>query len=510
VDEFRHADAWRRIGWMKARRVDLNSILQFANLAVTAAVIHVLVRLQSEPHEFMDWQSAGLGLLLALQTQLALIVERRRRDPFVLLLCFGTILYFSLRLFTLYLYPVSAVFERFHFDAADMNYALVFILVANLFLYAGLFSIRLKPDDHVEAGERRATSPILVLGLLASTVMITYLGSREPNGTPRAIAALAVLLSPLMIVTMALTYWLLFRRTLSAAFKFSLAALIIIEMIAHTLWGSRSAVVGFVQMFLLVSFGVFGVVTFSRRLVTWGVLAAPLIVVLLVGMFAVSTFMRVNKDSGMAFDFGSAISNIDDAVSETLGGPAAEAVIGSVFARAGFLDFSAEVIANREEYSTVINLPAYARSFVDNVATPGFDLFDQPKIANSLLFVYRGWGAPSKRGVDTLGGYQSDQIGLYGELYVLFGYGSLPVFFLIGWGLKRIYASMRDNNPYLLAMKRVIVLSFFVRTIDSFGFDWTVGEVLPIVVATFLYSMLFASRRPPTSIPPVAAAVPQP
>ena len=42
--------------------------------------------------------------------------------------------------------------------------------------------------------------------------------------------------------------------------------------------------------------------------------------------------------------------------------------------------------------------------------------------------------------------------------------------------------------------KNEIILQFQHRTIDSFGFDWTVGEILPIIVATYLYSVVFASR----------------
>jgi hypothetical protein len=485
---------------MKGRRVDLNSLLQAANLLVAATLFYTFLKLRSEEHLYMNAGSALLGLLLVAQIHVALIVERYRRDPFVLLFAFSLIIYHALRLFTLYLYPTSAVFGRFYYAPANTNAALVFILLANFFLLAGLYVVRIPNGDAVDDGRRRATSPPLVLALLAFTVMTTYLGGRDPGSTPRAIAALGVLLSPLMIVTMSLAYWFLFRETLSRTFKIALAGLIIIEMVAHTLWGSRSAVVGFVQMYLLVTFGVFGTVTFSRRLVTWGTLLMPLAVVLLVGMFAVSTYFRMTKDSGAEVNLVRAATSIGDVARETLSGPAAETVMGNVLARAGFLDFSAEVIANREKYATVITLPAYARSLIDNIATPGFDLFDQPKIANSLMFVYRDWGAPSKRSVDTLGGYQSDQLGIYGELYVLFGYGSLPIFFVIAWVLKRLYAAMRGRNPYLRAMKRVIVLSFFVRAIDSFGFDWTVGEVLPIVVATYLYAVLFASRSQPPAI----------
>jgi hypothetical protein len=176
-------------------------------------------------------------------------------------------------------------------------------------------------------------------------------------------------------------------------------------------------------------------------------------------------------------------------------------VLPPVFSRAGFFDYSAEIIAHRDTYRSVLNLGAYGRSIVDNVLTPGFDVFDQPKISNSLLFVYRDWGEPSKEVVSVMEGYQSDQLGVYGEWYGLFGYWSLPALLLGAYLLKRAYVHMKSINPFVLMMKRVVVLFVFERVLDSFGLDWTIEETIPLAVAIVIYSMFFSIRRSKTAPP---------
>jgi hypothetical protein len=481
------------------RMVDFNSMLQLLNAVVAGLLIYGALHFDPAENEYMDSLTLPLGLVLALQTQLALLFERRRRDPFLVLLCFITILYYTLRVFTLYLYPVSSVFDRFAYDASDTNYALVFILVANLFLFAGLAAVR-KSVLPLPSGEgRRPSSPLAVLGLLAGTVALTYFVGHG-SAAPRAIVALGVLPSPLMIESMAMAYFFVYRRVLGRGFVLALLALIVVELAARTLWGSRSAMVSFLTTFIIVSLSAHSCIRFSRRLVVLGTLFAPLVAVLAVVAFAMSTYLRITDGTAGRLNIGSTLSAAGQA-DELIQGNAAQGFIGGVFARAGFLDFSAEVIAHRTEYSTVVNPGAYVRSFVDNIFSPGFDLFDQPKISNSLMFVYRDQGAPSKVMVDKGNFYQSDQLGIYGELYLLFGYGSLPVFFVLAYVLKRAFVGKGSDSPFLAVMRRVIVLMIFWRCVDSFGFDWTAGEMLPLVVVTLLYSVLFASRRVPAPSP---------
>jgi hypothetical protein len=130
---------------------------------------------------------------------------------------------------------------------------------------------------------------------------------------------------------------------------------------------------------------------------------------------------------------------------------------------------------------------------VDNILTPGIDVYDQPKISNALHFIYMEMGQPSKERSSE--DYQSDQLGVYGEFYDLFGFACLPVLFAGAYLLKHIYATLRSANPFALMMKRIVLLFVFERIIDSFGVDWTMVETIALVTAIFIYTHFFAIRR---------------
>jgi hypothetical protein len=492
---------------MRGKSADFNSVLTGANLLVLALLLWALAT--SEGNRNVNQETIALGALLCLQTHIALWFERRRRDPFVILLAFTTIFYFSLRIYTLTLYEFSDVFERYAYTAADSNYALIFIIIANLFLYFGLYLVKIRGNQRVDATGWEAASSKRIVVLLVVAILFAYSsGGGDPDATPSRIAGfLSLFLAPNIIVLMALSYFFLFRKTLRRGFAFTVATLIILEMIVHTLTGSRSAIVVIVQNSILVGLAMAGSIKFPRKYLVASVVLLPVLAALLVGSFAVSTYNRAVKLSGGSFDIGRAI---DSAMQSGSGLPikaSLDLVLPQVFSRAGFFDYSAEIIAHREQYHAVINLPAYGRSIVDNVLTPGFDVYDQPKISNSLLFVYRDWGEPSKVQVATMEGYQSDQLGLYGEWYALFEYWCLPLLCAGAYLLKSIYVRLKSANPFVLLMKRVVVLFVFERVLDSFGLDWTVEETIPLLVAIFIYAMFFAIRPSVAPQSPTPAAV---
>jgi len=481
---------------MTRKTTDFNSILVGANALVAALLVYALA--STEGNHNVNRETMALGVLLCLQTQLALWLERRQRDPFVIMLAFTTIFYFALRIYTLTLYEFSDVFERFHYDATDSNYALIYILIANLFLYAGLYLVKIRRAQEIDASGWEAASSSRIVFLMLGAIFFAYFsGGSDPDadaGSSRLMGVLGLFLAPNIIVLMTLSYFLLFRKTLSRRFAWTVGSLIALEMIVHTLIGSRSAIVVIVQNSILVGLAMAGSIRFPRQYALLGLLLLPMLAALLVGSFAVSTYNRAVKLSGGSFDIGRAI---DSAMQSGSGLPLAaslDLVLPQVFSRAGFFDYSAEIIAHRERYRSVINLSAYARSIVDNVLTPGFDVYDQPKISNSLLFVYRDWGQPSKEVVSVAEGYQSDQLGVYGEWYSLFAYWSLPLLMTCAWLIKRVYVHLRSVNPFVLMMKRVIVLFVFERALDSFGLDWTMDETIPLVVAIFIYAVFFSIR----------------
>ena len=458
----------------RPRLVDLNSVLSAANLAVVVGIL--LVFKQASYNPYVDRTTLALGLLLCAQTQIALLYERTRRDPFVILLAIEMIVYFALRVVTLSVYPFSGVFDRYSYDANDTNHALIFVLLANVCLYLGFYLAKSRSVLAVATHGWQAQFPGRTVFLLLAAIAIGYssISYADPDNSSNLMSLLSFFFEPRTVIMMALTYYLLFRQSLPRKFALAIGALIVVEMVVHTLAGSRSAIVAFIENCTMVFLAIAGCIRFPRRYLIWGIATSPIVLVLLVGSFAISTYNRAHREvgPGASFDVGQALASAKESGTDLVSGPSVDLILPPIFARAGFLDFSAEIIAHREQYRSVLNLPTYAKSIVDNDFTPGFDVFDQPKIATELQFVYQGWGVPTKEEAAEF--YQSDQFGIYGELFALFGYGSLLAFLLVAYLLKRAFMAMRGVNPFTLAMKRVVVLFVFVDLLHSYGIDWVI------------------------------------
>jgi hypothetical protein len=493
---------------VSARTIDFNSLLRVANLLVAVGTLLAFRQAQANP--YVNEGTIALAMLLCLQTDLALVLERRRRDPFILLLAFSMTFYYSLRILTLTVYPYSDVFGRYPYDARDSSYALVFILIANIFLYGGFYLVRFKGDLHVPTDGWRARAPSRVIALLIAAICFGYLreGLWTEDTVPRIVGFIAVFFTPDIIVLFSLTYYLVFRQTLGRGFALAIALLLLIEMAVHTLLGSRSAIVGFIYSCLFVALALWGCIKLPRKYVFLGVALLPVLIALLVVSFALSTFNRANKELGSVLTLGSAIPLAAEWYGQHPVKDELDVVLPRIFGRAGFFDYSAEIIAHRQHYLSVISLGTYGKSVIDNILTPGFDVFDYPKISNALRFVYDELGTPTKLDINL--SYLSDQLGLYGEFYALFAYGSLPILFLMALVLKGVYVRLHSSNPFRLAAKRAVLLYIFKKIVDSYGMDWTMLEALPLLTALVAYAWFFMGRRislpQPQLLPGPAAA----
>ena len=88
------------VAWHRPR-IDFNSILAVLNPLIAIATLTAYD--QVGVNAYLDGDTILLTMLLAVQTQIVLFIERRRREPFVILVTFTLILYYSLRVLTLLL-----------------------------------------------------------------------------------------------------------------------------------------------------------------------------------------------------------------------------------------------------------------------------------------------------------------------------------------------------------------------------------------------------------------------
>jgi hypothetical protein len=479
------------------KTVDFNSILMGLNLIVACLIGSEYFSVQDNP--YINQNTVLLGLLLSLQTHIALHIERSRRDPFVIVFAFNSIFYYSLRLYTLALYPFGVVFERYSYEPYDSNFALVFIIIANMFLYAGLLCVGPKPSAAVDLQDWRPTASTRVIALMVVSLIYSYSSVIywTPETEPRIVSIAGFFISPPIIMLMALSYIVLFRKTLSKKVTIVIGALILLEIAAHTLAGSRSGITTLIQNIMFVLLATASCIKIRRSHFILGCVLAPIVLVLLIGAFTISTFNRLNKEGGGSLDLGRSVELAGEESAELGGDTEWDIVLPPIFDRAGYFDFSAEIIAHADIYKDVFNPSTYAKSIIDNLLTPGFDIYDQPKLGNALIFVYASLGEPSKVAMAEDEYYHSDQFGIYGELYALLGYASLPLFFVIAFGFKRLYVRLRGDNPFSLTMKRLIVLTLFVTNVNSYGMDWTLIEAVPFVAGIYIYKFFFQSRRLP-------------
>jgi hypothetical protein len=474
----------------KIRTIDFNSILMLVNFAVAGLIVWSYN--VNHDNQYVNFGTILLGLTLCLQTHVALALEKKQRDPFVILLVITMIFYFSLRIATLTLYPYSVVFVRYSYTAENSNVAALFIIIANFFFYFGLFAVRSKKPAAIETDGWKPVSTLRVFAIVILGILFLNAKSSFWNeaAIPRELLFLELFFSASIILLMALTYYLLFRKVLPKKVALGLIVLIAAEAILHTLTGSRAAIVGIVQNVIFVLLAVFGAIKMSRRLFLIFICLAPVAAVLLAASFSLATQMRTHNAAKEGLDLASVLE-IAEQIDFRLDN--ADSVFPPVFDRIGYFDYSAEIIAHADRYASVINVESYVKSIVDNLLTPGFDIFDQARISNSLKFIYADTGPPLKSQVSA--DYQSDQLGIYGELYALFGYVSLPLFAILAILFKLAYYRLRPTNPFDEAIKKVVILYIFLMCVNSYGFDWTIIESLPFVISVFLYRLFFPVVR---------------
>ena len=464
--------------------VDLNLILRILILLIFIFTWYAY-NIKGD-NEYINKTSIWLGSLMAFELYIFLLVEKKRRDPFIILLCVQCVFYFLLRILTLSLYPFSLAFKRFNFNSHDLNYAIFFIIVANIALFFGFYvnkvkSIKFTDVDKIYPTKQHYVFLIYLFGLLMSFPSTMGLAPIEWFMT--FIGSLFV--DFYIIILMIIIYLFLFKRRIKYLYKFLLISALIFFVVLHTLVGSRGAML---MVFYFIIFALLSINGFIK--VKKGILLSSLFVFpIMIIVFIISTYLRprLEERSKVNNETIEVLKEFD--LKETFKNNS-EIILSPIFDRIGYLDYGAELIAHKEIYDPIFTYKYYTMSFIDNIFTPGFDIFNIPKISNSQKFVYNNEGTPMKSKVSEA--YQSDEFTLYGEFYIAFGkWFSLIPIFLLAFFLKRVYVKLAGKNIFELCIKRSIVLMIFFYFIQSYGIDWIASISLGFIVTYFTFKSFF-------------------
>ncbi len=148
-------------------------------------------------------------------------------------------------------------------------------------------------------------------------------------------------------------------------------------------------------------------------------------------------------------------------------------IFSGVSYRIGFLDFFIEKYSN-DTYRSVVNLGNYLMAVVD-LLTPGFDVFnDVPLVSRAIYTVYHGESA----------GPNSEELTVFAESQILFGYFSFLVFLLILLALKIMLKKFKFSYSFGYYLFYFYVASLFYGWISGMGLDFT-------FVHDFVYKGIF-------------------
>jgi hypothetical protein len=139
--------------------------------------------------------------------------------------------------------------------------------------------------------------------------------------------------------------------------------------------------------------------------------------------------------------------------------------------------------------------------------TPGFDLFDEPLTGHALRAVYLPSFPSHPTRKDVAENYNSDQINIFSEYYILFGpILSIPIFFLTALFFKRAYNYFvfTRKNKVISLLLGAMTLNMFWVWLRSFGIDFIIADmanlVYPIILIYFGSRIHFGKTELPVSL----------
>lgn len=464
---------------------DLNSLLKVANVLIF--ILSFYLYYIEGANEYVNAYTIALAGLLVIENIGMLHYEKRRNNPFIIILVFLVTFFYIARIATLISIPQSITFQRDSITSKDLNYALTFIFSCNASMLLGFYvskALNLKRKNLVAVVEpvTKVRNAIMILMILIFSLL---LGSQGISGELSAFIT-AIFFHQQTILLFTFTFITYHYSKISVKVRGLLILLVLAFVLLSTLSGSRSGILTAGYLLLI-----------SVLVVKQRVLVGKKILIICLILIPISIYFFIFATFNRSLEMKeTSVVNILHMMNEgdILDKEFMERNMGLIYERTGFLDYSSTLIANNKMFAEVINVRYYILSIIDNVLTPGFDIFNTLKASLALGYIVHGQAIPTKQQAAL--NYQSDQMGIYGEYYVLFfGYPALIVFFFFAFIFQRIYDDFGRINFLLSCLYRSLVLSIFFICINSFGIDWTVFELFGTVCTSFLFAKFYVNRN---------------
>ena len=455
------------------KRVSVYNILIISNLLVACIVFFGFCGVT----QFVNEWTVVLSACFSAVIHFILKDAKSNNNPFLFFMGFLLVFFYQFRIFSLNYTDYSVTLSRSSCTPKELNYVVLFIIIATIVIWRALHFSDVKHNTISDSSlSERHSSKTLKLFLL--TLLISLLPVFNITIVTNIAKLLnALFFNPNLFVLFSFAIYLKLYNILSFKQRLLFVAIILSFSLVSTLNGSRSAILNILYI-LLPGLLIERKIWINTKFLLMGFIVIPVSIF----VFTFSTFMRQSNMVTSSLDEKIELAQSLDEVYEKID---AKTILTPLFDRIGFLDYAGESIIQSSGFRSFINPKYCLMSIVDNVITPGFDVFDKPKMSNSVIIFYDYNGDYSRKRFQNID-YQSDQFTMYGEFYVMFwGWFSLiPLYFFCNI-FKRIYVKQsRKGNTVLMGA----VVYLFVIVFNSFGLDWFVFATVSMLINYVLFA----------------------
>lgn len=471
------------------KSVSLDALLQLLVIAVPVFMIYLTM---NGDNPFVDVYASFVVLLMALSLLVAMRLNRSLRIPLLDIFILIYVLFWHLRFLTLTLFPDNEIVlsRKIVVNHEIFNNYVWVVFISLLAAIAGiLFAHKVVRPDTKERMEKARLSAIdlsktvneninriFIYCLMALVFQMVSVQTNEAS--LQALLNYVGFFFPISMVIL-FVMLVLSNKDIPERYRHIFMVYMVAYVIISVLNGSRS----FLMLFVLGTLFLFSIL---NRKIQFGFKQFILILILaLIGIssFSYGTYQRQIRDTyGMTISLESVqevLENMSD-----MEGDADEflANIGFASARAGYLDFSAEMFAN-PEYGEAVTLWNELKSTIDGYI-PGAVFEDSRQISHRLRDIYN----PGSEG------YHSDALGAVGETYLLFGYAFPLVIALVAFVFTYWYYAV-SGNIFGIFIK-FSVAYWLMTWWNSFGYDWLLMDIgRQLLFGVLVIALIFRHRR---------------
>ena len=473
------------------RKISIYGLFKIINIIILLLMIYTYSSIGS--NSYINVWSIIIGSIFVVISHFVLSDASRNKNHLLAILAYIVVVHYELRIVTLNFTEYSEVYNLFtEICTNDINIILIYCALAYVVCWIGFhYSIkRDKVSTLVEPTYKKKASRNVLVILYLSFFLDLMSGLNVPIISHIVRLASTFFFNIIFIMMYGLAFFIHRWNYAKKNEKRFFVAILLLYVVIHTIGGSRSALYT-IFIFIFICLLAFDVVKIRTKWVLLGGTLVPLLVL----MFIYATIIR---SSGKKITTLSDVAEVTRMVKENVGENEVILLLGPVCNRIAFFDYTSQMVKDREHLSQYVHPINYMKSIVDNLFTPGFNIFDMPRMSYVVGKCYTIGGTPSlqKYKLTEEGNYLSSCMTWFGESYLIFGgYFALPVILIVGVIIRKMYIKRIHHNDIANVWQRIIILYVTYDLLYSYGLDWVFIGVVGLIINYYIFMSVTIDKK---------------